>query len=183
MFFSLSNVRFSSPAQPLSLFVLLLGIGVLLAPQAEAQKKPGMQGPFALTDARIISTPTDTIENGTIVIRDETIDAVGTDVPIPDDTQVLDASGLTVYPGLLDSGTQPGLQEVGSLSETTDHKEIGDLTSNMEALTAVSVALLTVYDMVKALDRGMRLEGIRLLRKEGGRSGSWTESPDVDAED
>lgn len=43
----------------------------------------------------------------------------------------------------------------------------------MEALTAVSVALLTVYDMLKAVDRGMRLEGIRLLRKEGGRSGSW----------
>lgn len=43
----------------------------------------------------------------------------------------------------------------------------------MEALTAVSVALLTVYDMVKAVDRGMRIEGIRLLSKEGGRSGSW----------
>jgi cyclic pyranopterin phosphate synthase len=44
----------------------------------------------------------------------------------------------------------------------------------MEALTAVSVALLTVYDMVKSVDRGMRIEGIRLLSKKGGRSGSWT---------
>lgn len=43
----------------------------------------------------------------------------------------------------------------------------------MEALTAVSVALLTVYDMAKALDRGMVLEGVRLVGKEGGRSGSW----------
>ena len=43
----------------------------------------------------------------------------------------------------------------------------------MEALTAVSVALLTVYDMVKAVDRGMSMESVRLLRKEGGRSGSW----------
>jgi len=43
----------------------------------------------------------------------------------------------------------------------------------MEALTAVSVALLTVYDMVKAVDRGMRIEGVRLLSKEGGASGSW----------
>jgi cyclic pyranopterin phosphate synthase len=43
----------------------------------------------------------------------------------------------------------------------------------MEALTAVSVALLTVYDMVKAVDRGMRIEGVRLLAKEGGRSGPW----------
>lgn len=44
----------------------------------------------------------------------------------------------------------------------------------MEALTAVSVALLTVYDMLKAVDRGMRLDAVRVLRKEGGQSGSWT---------
>jgi cyclic pyranopterin monophosphate synthase len=44
----------------------------------------------------------------------------------------------------------------------------------MEALTAVSIALLTVYDMVKAIDRSMRIEGVRLLTKEGGASGSWS---------
>lgn len=44
----------------------------------------------------------------------------------------------------------------------------------MEALTAVSVALLTVYDMVKAIDRGMCIEAVRLLSKEGGASGSWS---------
>lgn len=43
----------------------------------------------------------------------------------------------------------------------------------MEALTAVAVALLTVYDMAKALDRGMRIGEIELVRKEGGRSGVW----------
>jgi cyclic pyranopterin phosphate synthase len=43
----------------------------------------------------------------------------------------------------------------------------------MEALTAVAVALLTIYDMCKAADRGMRCEGIRLLEKRGGRSGHW----------
>lgn len=44
----------------------------------------------------------------------------------------------------------------------------------MEALTAVQVALLTVYDMCKALDRGMHIEGVRLLEKRGGKSGTWT---------
>lgn len=44
----------------------------------------------------------------------------------------------------------------------------------MEALTAVSVAALTLYDMVKAVDPGARIEDVRVLRKEGGRSGSWT---------
>ena len=44
----------------------------------------------------------------------------------------------------------------------------------MEALTATSVGLLTVYDMCKAVDRGMRIENIRLLEKAGGKSGHWT---------
>lgn len=43
----------------------------------------------------------------------------------------------------------------------------------MEALTAVQIALLTVYDMCKAVDRGMTLDGIRLVEKSGGRSGNW----------
>ncbi len=43
----------------------------------------------------------------------------------------------------------------------------------MEALTAVQIALLTVYDMCKAVDRGMILGGIRLIRKTGGKSGDW----------
>jgi cyclic pyranopterin phosphate synthase len=44
----------------------------------------------------------------------------------------------------------------------------------MEALTAASVALLTVYDMCKAVDRGMTIDGVRLLEKRGGKSGLWT---------
>lgn len=43
----------------------------------------------------------------------------------------------------------------------------------MEALTAVQIALLTIYDMCKAVDRGMSIEGVRLLEKTGGRSGHW----------
>ncbi|MCB1487015.1 MAG: cyclic pyranopterin monophosphate synthase MoaC, partial [Bauldia sp.] len=43
----------------------------------------------------------------------------------------------------------------------------------MEALTAVSVACLTIYDMAKAVDRGMVITDVRLLEKSGGRSGDW----------
>ena len=43
----------------------------------------------------------------------------------------------------------------------------------MEALTAVQVGLLTVYDMLKAVDRGMTIEGVRLVEKQGGKSGHW----------
>jgi len=48
----------------------------------------------------------------------------------------------------------------------------------MEALTAASAAALTVYDMCKALDRGMVIDNLRLLRKEGGRSGAWKREED-----
>jgi cyclic pyranopterin phosphate synthase len=52
-------------------------------------------------------------------------------------------------------------------------KTTGKTGVEMEALTAVSIAALTVYDMCKAVDRGMRIEGVRLLEKRGGKSGEW----------
>jgi cyclic pyranopterin monophosphate synthase len=52
-------------------------------------------------------------------------------------------------------------------------KVTGQTGVEMEALTAVSIACLTIYDMVKAAERGMRIEGIRLLEKSGGASGAW----------
>ena len=52
-------------------------------------------------------------------------------------------------------------------------KVTGPTGVEMEALTAVSVACLTIYDMVKAAERGLRIEGIRLLEKTGGKSGDW----------
>ncbi|MFL6700431.1 MAG: cyclic pyranopterin monophosphate synthase MoaC [Vitreoscilla sp.] len=57
---------------------------------------------------------------------------------------------------------------------TVQAETLGRTGVEMEALTAVQVGLLTVYDMVKAIDRGMVMEGIRVLEKHGGKSGSWT---------
>ena len=50
---------------------------------------------------------------------------------------------------------------------------IGPTGVEMEALTAVSVACLTIYDMAKAIDRGMSIEAVRLMEKRGGKSGEW----------
>ena len=50
---------------------------------------------------------------------------------------------------------------------------VGRTGVEMEALTAVSVGLLTIYDMCKAVDRGMTISAVRLLEKEGGKSGHW----------
>ncbi|TDX64767.1 cyclic pyranopterin phosphate synthase [Methylosinus sp. sav-2] len=61
----------------------------------------------------------------------------------------------------------PGVRATAEVSVT------GKTGVEMEALTAVGVALLTIYDMLKAVDRGMRIEGIELVEKRGGRSGEW----------
>ena len=50
---------------------------------------------------------------------------------------------------------------------------VGPTGVEMEALTAVAVACLTIYDMAKAIDRGMSVEGVRLVEKRGGKSGDW----------
>ena len=62
----------------------------------------------------------------------------------------------------------------GSAVEITATVRSTDRTGvEMEALTAVSVAALTLYDMVKAVDKAARIDNVRVLRKDGGRSGSW----------
>ncbi|MFL6677369.1 MAG: cyclic pyranopterin monophosphate synthase MoaC [Burkholderiaceae bacterium] len=57
---------------------------------------------------------------------------------------------------------------------TVQAETLGRTGVEMEALTAVQVGLLTVYDMVKAIDRGMVMDNIRVLEKHGGKSGSWS---------
>jgi cyclic pyranopterin phosphate synthase len=56
---------------------------------------------------------------------------------------------------------------------TVQAETLGRTGVEMEALTAVQVGLLTIYDMVKAVDRGMVIDGVRLLEKHGGKSGDW----------
>jgi cyclic pyranopterin phosphate synthase len=78
----------------------------------------------------------------------------------------LDAAVVSVEP----SADGSGLTVVATTRTT------GRTGVEMEALTAVSVALLTLYDMLKAVDRGMTIEGVRLVAKSGGASGDWVRS-------
>jgi cyclic pyranopterin phosphate synthase len=63
--------------------------------------------------------------------------------------------------------------QASSITCTTTAETFGRTGVEMEALTACSVGLLTIYDMTKAVDRGMVIEEIRLLEKAGGKSGHW----------
>lgn len=65
-------------------------------------------------------------------------------------------------------------QPAAAIHCTVTAETVGRTGVEMEALTATSVALLTIYDMCKAVDRGMQIVNIRLLEKAGGKSGHWT---------
>jgi cyclic pyranopterin phosphate synthase len=76
---------------------------------------------------------------------------------------------------LSDVNVEFSLDEGNSLIEiTTTVKSTGKTGVEMEALTATAVAALTIYDMAKAIDRGMKIENIRLVKKSGGKSGEIT---------
>jgi len=63
--------------------------------------------------------------------------------------------------------------DTSTVTCTAVAETVGRTGVEMEALTAASIALLTIYDMLKAVDRGMVIDGVRLLEKHGGKSGSW----------
>lgn len=73
-----------------------------------------------------------------------------------------------------ETGSVPsGLPTSPALRVRATVKVTGQTGVEMEALTAVAVACLTIYDMVKAVERGMRIEGVRLIEKQGGKSGHF----------
>lgn len=123
-------------------FISILSVLVLLPLFAVAQNDGGIvradNSKFALTNAKIYTVTNGVIENGTIIINNGIIEAVGADINIPGDAQVIDYSGQEIYPGMIDSGTRLGLSEIGSISEANDFREFGEITPNMQALTAVN---------------------------------------------
>ncbi|MFT5144838.1 MAG: imidazolonepropionase-like amidohydrolase [Rhodothermales bacterium] len=118
---------------------LLLGFMLVVALQVQPQDVPkAKQGTYAITNARIETVTDGVIENGTIVIQMDRIIAIGANVTIPQGAEIIDAAGRSVYPGMIDGGTTLGLTEIGSVAETNDSQELGDITPQMESLTAIN---------------------------------------------
>jgi hypothetical protein len=89
---------------------LVVGVSAV---QAAAQAPPVPPDHYALTNARIVTAPGRVIERGTVVVRDGRIAAVGASVTIPSAAIRIDASGHTVYPGLIDVASSVGLPAYG----------------------------------------------------------------------
>jgi imidazolonepropionase-like amidohydrolase len=95
---------------------------------------------YAIKGGKVFTLAGAPIENGTVVIRDGKIAAVGANIEIPAGAQVIDATGLEVYPGMFDAATQIGLGEISQVSATLDVTELGNYNPELVAATAVNPA-------------------------------------------
>ena len=93
---------------------------------------------YALTHAKIFTLAGAPIEDGTLVVKDGKIAAVGASVEVPKDAEVIDVKGLQVYPGLFDPITQMGLSEISAVNATVDTTETGEYNPDVVAATAIS---------------------------------------------
>jgi len=123
--------------------MLLAASLVTLASTAQAQlgsynPNPGPQGTFAIRGGRVITVSGAEIPNGTVVISGGKITAVGANVTVPAAAQTIDASGLMVYPGMIETGSSVGLSEIGQGAvATVDISEVGSFNPNAQAFYGI----------------------------------------------
>ena len=106
--------------------------------QSVIPNNPGRKPAFAIRNATIVPVTSAPIANGTIVFANGVITAVGANAAIPPGATVIDGTGLFVYPGLIDSGSHIGLEEISAVPGTVDTAELGDINPNARAEVAVN---------------------------------------------
>jgi len=126
----------------LSLFLIIANCLLLVAnaqSDGSQQNKTGRAGTFAIVNARVVTVSGAVIENGTVVIQDGKIAAVGAGVNIPSGAEKIDGKGLSVYPGMIDAATTLGLAEIPlGANATVDVSETGTMNANAKAILGVN---------------------------------------------
>ncbi len=129
----------SSASLRLCVSILLLAFGTLAQSDGSQQNKTGRAGTFAIVNARIVTVSGAVIENGTVVIQNGKITAVGAGVPVPSGAERIDGKGLSVYPGMIDAASAMGLAEIGQgANATIDAAETGTNNANAKAISGVN---------------------------------------------
>lgn len=119
----------------------LLAVSAHAQPAAEqAASQPGASGLLAIKDARIVTVSGPVIERGTVVVQNGRILSVGATAPIPSGAEIIDGTGLEVYPGFFDAMSQLGLTEIGAVNATNDISETGAYNPQIAAATAIHPA-------------------------------------------
>ena len=130
--------RFSA-AFRFSAVLLFFVLGVSAQSDGSQQNQTGRGGTFAIRNARIVTVSGAVIENGTVVIQNGKIAAVGANASVPGGAETIDAKGLSVYPGLIDASTALGLAEIPlGANATMDMAETGTMNANAKAISAVN---------------------------------------------
>jgi imidazolonepropionase-like amidohydrolase len=119
-------------------FVLAMLVSSSAFAQSVIINSPGKKLTVAIRNATIVPVSSATIPNGTIVFSNGVITAVGASATIPANATVIDGTGLFVYPGLIDSGSHVGLEEISAVPGTVDTAELGDINPNARAEVAVN---------------------------------------------
>lgn len=99
---------------------------------------PADDNSFLLKGATVHTMAGPEIQNGSVLVRNGKIIGVGKNLTAPKDIKVIDAKGMQVYPGMIDSGTEVGLIEINAVRESEDTTEIGKFNPELVALTAVN---------------------------------------------
>jgi imidazolonepropionase-like amidohydrolase len=118
--------------------LLALVIALPLHAQSIIPNSPGVKATVAIRNATIVPVTSAPIARGTIVFANGLITAIGPDVAVPAGAIVIDGTGLSVYPGLIDSGSSVGLVEMDSVPGTVDTAELGELNPNAQAAVAIN---------------------------------------------
>ncbi|NOT48117.1 MAG: hypothetical protein HOP17_10270, partial [Acidobacteria bacterium] len=103
------------------------------------QNKTGRAGTFAIVGARVVTVSGAVIENGTVVIQNGKITAVGAGASVPSGAERIDGKGLSIFPGMIDAATGMGLAEIGQgANATVDIAETGTNNANAKAITGIN---------------------------------------------
>ncbi|MEP6903433.1 MAG: amidohydrolase family protein [Actinomycetota bacterium] len=140
--YELRITNFIKAISYLCLFVFICGLFCLNSfaqNDGSEQNVLGRAGTFAITNARIVTVSGAVIENGTVLIQDGHIAAVGATISVPANAEKIDGKGLSVYPGMIDAGTTLGLAEITlGVNASMDVAEVGEMNANAKAITAIN---------------------------------------------
>ena len=139
--FKIQDSRFIKTFLNLCLSVFICGqiSSALAQSDGSQQNLTGKAGTFAITNARIVTVSGATIENGTVVIQNGKIAAVGANVSVPANAERIDGKGLSVFPGMIDAATNLGLAEITlGVPASVDVAETGSMNANAKAFLAIN---------------------------------------------
>ncbi len=137
--FQISNFIKSFSYLCLSVFICGQVSSVFAQNDGSEQNVLGKAGTFAIINARIVTVSGAVIENGTVLIQDGKIAAVGANLSVPANAEKIDGKGLSVYPGMIDAGTTLGLAEIPlGVNASMDVAEVGDMNANAKAITGIN---------------------------------------------